>query len=42
MTFGAEALKWDSDLFYFRTGIAIRLRQEMAGNGDTQKTTFHR
>ncbi len=24
MTFGAEAIKWDEDLFFHRTGIAFR------------------
>jgi len=24
MQFGAEALKWDEELFYYRTGIAIQ------------------
>ena len=31
MWFGAEALKWDEELFYYRTGIALMLWEKGVG-----------
>lgn len=28
MTFGAQATEWEEELFYYRTGIAMRLEKE--------------
>jgi hypothetical protein len=33
MWFGAEALKWSDDTFFYRTGIALRLWEKGVGRG---------
>jgi hypothetical protein len=31
MWFGSEALKWEDELFYYRTGIALQLWKKGVG-----------